>query len=105
MKEVYHFTCPARLPWILKSGELRAGENNVGGFPDPDFLWATSASVGDKTASAYHSGYHDGFAPLVRFTLSEADFEPWSEMPAKYPAWTPSEVRRLENGIKGMDPS
>jgi hypothetical protein len=72
---VYHFTDTCRLPWILHSGELRAGLNRIGGFPC-DFLWATTDSTGDRTASCNGNArafYRDGVT-----------------------RWTPEHVARLE---------
>lgn len=97
MRELYHFTDTARLPWIIRSGELRPGRNKAGGFPDPDFLWASSLAIGDRSASATTGeAYRDGTVWHVRFTLREEDFFPWSEAPDRFPVWTPEHVTRLE---------
>jgi hypothetical protein len=101
MKAVYHFTCTARLPWILDSGELRPGRNKIGGFPDPDFLWATTSALGDRSASGSAQGYRDGRVRLVRFALRAEDFTPWPEAAQAFPAWTPSAIARLEKAAAG----
>jgi hypothetical protein len=85
-EHVYHFTDTARLPWILRSGELRPGANRVGGYPDPDFLWATVDSRGARSASGGGQGYREGLVRLVRFTLRAEDFEPWPGILRRYPA-------------------
>jgi hypothetical protein len=95
VNRVYHFTCAARLPWIVASGELRPGRNQLGKYPDPDFLWATTNPRGDRTASAF-AAYRSGDLALVRLTLPEEDFEPWPEITARYPQWTPEQISRLE---------
>jgi hypothetical protein len=81
MNIVYHYTSIARLPWILESGELRPGRNKIGGFPDPDFLWATTSDKGSRTASL--EGLRD--AAVIRFTLDAADFEEWAKNPQTLP--------------------
>lgn len=94
---VYHFTDTAHLPWILQAGELRPGANRIGGFPDPDFLWATTNERGSRRAVGNHPQfYHAGKSQLVRFTLNAADFEPWREIVRRYPAWTPVQIEMLE---------
>jgi hypothetical protein len=95
MEDIYHFTCTARLPWIIASGELRPGRNQIGKFPDPDFLWATTCREGDRTASGM-LGYRKGISALVRRTLHAEDFELWPAIVARFPQWTPDQVRRLE---------
>jgi hypothetical protein len=95
---LYHHTDTARLPWILKSGELRPGRNRIGGFPDPDFLWATTDHQGDATASGNRGEhYRSGKLRQVRFVLDSADFVPWSDIPAVFPSWTPDHIERLES--------
>jgi hypothetical protein len=93
--EVFHFTCTARLPWIVTSGELRPGRNQIGNFPDPDFLWATTRSQGDRTAAGLQ-GYRKGFSALVRLTLHAEDFEAWPAITARFPQWTSKYVWALE---------
>jgi hypothetical protein len=99
---VYHFTDTARLPWILRSGELRPGSNKIGGLPDPDFLWATTNSQGDRTASSSLQSelYRGGRARMVRFTLRADDFEPWREVVSRFPAWKTAHVEMLERVAK-----
>jgi hypothetical protein len=99
--KVYHFTDTARLPFILKSGILKPGRNTLAGFPDPDFLWATTRSVGDYTASGAE-GYRRGLTRLVRFTLKRDDFVPWRQIVTTIPAWTPTHVERLERAARGL---
>jgi hypothetical protein len=92
--KIYHFTCTARLPWIVESGELRPGRNQVGGYPI-DFLWATTSSRGDRTASGMW-GYRAGGTALVRLTLHAEDFEPWPDILKRFPQWTEKHVHKLE---------
>ncbi|MCJ2069167.1 hypothetical protein MKK75_10185 [Methylobacterium sp. J-030] len=100
MSVIYHYTDTARLPWILQDGVLRPGRNTLGGFPDPDFLWATTMPIPDATASSGGQGalaaLKDGRTRTVRLTLNASDFQGWPDVTAGYPAWTPSEVKRLE---------
>ena len=102
---VYHYTDTARLPWILRDRELRPGRNQYGGFPDPDFLWATTMPIPDATASPAGQkatqALREGRTRLVRFTLRADDFCSWPAIVADYPAWTPGEVRRLEKAAHG----
>jgi hypothetical protein len=95
-KALYHFTDTARLPWIADSGELRPGRNRIGGFPDPDFVWATTSEHGDRTASASREAWHSGATLLVRFTVAPDDFMPWHAVPEVFPQWTPQQAARLE---------
>lgn len=92
---VYHFTDTARLPWIVGAKELRPSRNQIGGFPSPDFLWATTHSQGDRTAAGMQA-YREGVTALVRLTLFAEDFEPWRAIIARFPQWTIEHVRRLE---------
>jgi hypothetical protein len=100
---VYHFTDTARLPWILRSGELRPGSNKIGELPDPDFLWATTDSRGDRTASSslQSEHYRSGRARMVR-TLRADDFEPWREAVSRFPAWKTAHVEMLERVAKRL---
>jgi hypothetical protein len=101
---VYHFTDTARLPWILISRELRPGRNKIGGMPDPDFLWATTDSRGDRTASSSHQSemYRKGRARMVRFTLRAHDFEPWRKLVDRHPAWTSVFIDRLVRAARAV---
>lgn len=99
---VYHYTDTARLPFILMDGELKPGRNRIGGYPDPDFLWATTSPVGDRTASASIQACRAGRVCLVRFILRVGDFEPWCSIVARFPAWTPDQVLRLERAANRM---
>lgn len=102
MTVLYHFTDTARLPWIILSGELRPGRNKIGGFPDPDFLWATPDPRGDMTASADRGEYYrSGKVRHVRFTLDVDGFIPWSHVPTQFPQWTPAYVAMLEGAAQG----
>jgi hypothetical protein len=94
MPHVYHFTDTARLPWIVETGELRPGRNQIGGFP-VDFLWATTNAQGDRTASAMQL-YRKGVTALVRLTLRVADFELWPDILERFPQWTSEHARLLE---------
>jgi hypothetical protein len=98
---VYHYTDTGRLPHILITEELRAGRNQIGGFPDPDFLWATTSAAGDRTASASMPALRAGRTRLVRFVLPADAFEPWPDIVARIPAWTPDHVVRLERAAAG----
>jgi hypothetical protein len=98
---VYHFTDTARLPWILKSGELEVEKNRVGNFPDEGFLWATRDPRGARSAAAYWGNngraYRNGDTMLVRFTLPAQDFESWRTVIARYPSWTDKHIAALED--------
>jgi hypothetical protein len=85
---IYHFTDSARLPWILHDGHLNPGRCRLGGFPDPDFLWATTSPRGDRTASGGIGGYREGVTRLVRITLPLDDFTPWRQAANNHPEWT-----------------
>jgi hypothetical protein len=63
---------------------VRPGRNQLGNYPDPDFLWATTNPRGDRTATAF-SAYRRGDLALVRLTLPEENFERWPEITARYP--------------------
>ncbi len=99
---LYHHTDTARLPFILRTGELRPGANRIGGYPDPDFLWATTDPNGDRTSAADRGEhYRTGKTRHVRFTLDAGRFFPWSEVPARHPRWTPDQIARLEAAARG----
>src|SRR5215203_1119572 len=101
---VFHFTDTARLPWILASGELRPERNRIGGFPDLDFLWATTSPIGDRSASCGAQDYREGMTRLVRITLHVEDFEPWPQITARFPAWTADHIRQLESAARQSSP-
>ena len=102
MTSLYHFTDTGRLPWILSSRALKPGANKIGGFPDPDFLWATTDGKGDLTASADRGEhYRSGKVRHVRFTLPADGFLAWREVPARFPEWTAEFVQRLEGAARG----
>jgi hypothetical protein len=92
---VYHFTDVYRLSWIIAAKQLEGGRNQIGGYPDPDFIWATTCEQGDRTASGMEN-YRKGETPLVRFTLSGEDFEPWSLVTERHPQWKAEHVHTLE---------
>jgi hypothetical protein len=75
---LYHHTDTAHLPWILTTNELRPGRSSIGGFPNPDFLWATTDAQGDRTSMAGHSRelYRRGVICAVRFTLAADEARP-----------------------------
>lgn len=103
MERLYHFTDTARLPYILQSGELRPGRNKIGGYPDPDFLWATAQMMGDRTASAGSGAtYRSSVVRLVRISFERKHFRPWREIVKDYPQWTDFQIERLERSAKGM---
>jgi hypothetical protein len=95
---LYHFSDTGRLPWIVSTDELRPGANVLGGYPSPEFIWATSDARGSRTAAGGARGYREDACRLVRFTVDAADFEPWSGIGARYPAWTPEQVARPHGG-------
>jgi hypothetical protein len=92
---LYHFTDSAHLPWILQTRELRPGRNKIGHYPDPDFLWATTDAVGDRSVAGMQS-YRQGKTQLVRFTLAVDDFEPWPVIVRRHSQWTADQIDRLE---------
>ena len=73
MEIVYHYTDTSCLRWILEDGYLDQCANNVGDYPEPSFLWATTDSRNCKTASSCCGSakvaYPDGRIGLVRFLL------------------------------------
>lgn len=93
---VYHFTDTARLPHILLSGALVPGRSTLGGFPDPDFLWATLSPHGDRTSTGYSRYYREGQTRLVRIGLHDEDFRPWRDAVGDFPQWTDDHISRLE---------
>lgn len=99
---LYHFSSTAHLPWILDAGELRPGQNRIGGLPDPDFLWATECPLGDRTTGlTTDDRYRRGVVWSVRFTLDHVGFVRWCTVPALFPQWTVDHVAFLEKGAKG----
>lgn len=98
----YHFTDTARLPFILRDGYLRPGRNRLGGFPSPDFLWATTNHAVDATATGY-DGYRKGITRLVRITLERSDFQPIWRVIAEHPAWTAAHLGRLIATAQGSN--
>jgi hypothetical protein len=96
---VYHFTDTVRLPWIIRSGELRPDTNRIGGFPQ-DFLWATTSERGDRTSSSMSGdsvrAYREEVLQLVRFTLDPADFSDWREIVSQSPDWRMDQILALE---------
>src|SRR5262245_7429709 len=104
--KVYHFTDTARLLFILHDGALRPGRNTLGGYPSPEFVWATTDDRGEPSAAGQSHADRAGRTRLVRFTLRATDFEPWPDITASYPAWTPEQIARLERSApRGSDPS
>lgn len=101
MSVVYHYTDTGRLPFILHEGQLKPGRNQIGHYPDPDFLWATTSPLGDRTASASLDACRSGRVRLVRFVVRREDFEPWHEIVARFPAWTPELISKLETAAAG----
>lgn len=102
MAMIYHFTDSARLPWILRDRELTPGRCKIGGFPDPDFLWATGSPHGDRSASGGGKGYRDGITRLVRIALRPEDFLPWRAAATEHPDWTDEHVAQLESTAVAM---
>ncbi|UOK70431.1 hypothetical protein [Ancylobacter polymorphus] len=105
---VYHFTTSVHLPWILATGELRPGRGAsfIQGLPDPDFLWATTDSRGERTMSLSKEAYRNGELLLIRLELDDGEFWPWGEAQQRHPEWTDELVRvlNLSGIIKGADP-
>lgn len=97
---IYHFTDTARLPWILRDGELQPGRTRIGGLPDPDFLWATASARGDRTASAGIGAYKEGLVRLVRIALRQEDFQRWRIASADHPDWTSEHIDTLERSAR-----
>jgi hypothetical protein len=97
---LYHFTTSARLPRILRSGELRVPDYRDAGHPGRDFVWATSDPNGERTAAGaigtWGPEYRGGRLCRVRLTLGGDGFEPWREMVARYPGWTSDVIERYE---------
>jgi hypothetical protein len=87
--KLYHFTCTARLPWIIEANELRPYRNQIGGLSGRNLLWATTSSQVEPAASVL-----EGL--LVRLTLFADDFEPWPTMAARLSRSTIKHIRRLE---------
>ena len=93
--KLYHFTCTARLPWIIEANELRPYRNQIGGLSSPNLLWATTSSQVEPAASGLE-GYREDVVALVRLTLFADDFETWPTMVARLSQSTIEHVRRLE---------
>jgi hypothetical protein len=100
---IFHYTDSARLPWILHEQLLKPGRNQIGNFPDPDFLWATTDPLGDSTAASgtrlAKAMYRQGIVAAVRFTLAMGDFMPWAVAKEKHPQWTSQQCARLEKNV------
>ena len=101
---IYHYTSALHLPHILADGALRPGRSTQGGFPKPDFLWATTNGAGDPTVTFYDA-YRAGRIAMVRFGLDPSTFFPWAEARERNPAWTEDHVRRLEERARGASPA
>lgn len=99
---IYHFTDTARLAWILHDGNLIPGRCRVGGYPDPDFLWATANMRGDRSASGGTAGFKDGLVRLVRISLHAEDFIPWRDAADQHPDWTKEHIRSLEDAASKL---
>ena len=104
MDVVYHFTGCFVLPWIIASRELRPSRDKNDGFPNPDFLWATTSPLGDRTATGM-DGYRKNNDPLVRLTLPAEDFESWPDITKRFLSWTAKHVRILERAAHEMGQS
>ncbi|WP_018263343.1 hypothetical protein [Methylobacterium sp. WSM2598] len=98
---LYHHTDTARLAWILRSGQLRPGSNQIPGLPRQDFLWATTAAAGDATASASRDALRAGRTRAVRFGLRADDFLAWPEIVGQHPESTVEHVAHLERLAAG----
>jgi hypothetical protein len=100
MGEVFHFTDSLRLPWIIRTQQLRPSLNRVSNVPST-FLWATADMAGDRSCSAQGTAsaaeaFRRGLTAKVRLTLPRDEFELWSDVGMLYPEWTPDEVARTE---------
>jgi hypothetical protein len=106
MRNVYHFTDSARLPFILHDGELRPGLNRTGNYPS-DFVWATTSDKGSRTASgtggaSSREAYRKGMTRLVRFTFPADAFIRWQDILADHPEWTDADRKRLERSARDL---
>lgn len=108
MEHVYHFTDTVRLPWIISSGILRPTDNPHNGYPNPDFLWATTNHRGSPTATLVNNKelYKMGIIQCVRFTLDALDFQGWPQAALDHPDWTALHIATLnKTGVEmGDDP-
>src|SRR4051812_28106603 len=88
------------------SGHTRPGCNRIGGFPEPDFLWATTSPFGDYSAAASFKDFQEGRTRLVRFSLRAVDFTPWPEAARAFPAWTPELIALFKRATRfqGLSP-
>jgi hypothetical protein len=101
---IYHFTDSCRLPFILRDGWLRPGEN-IGPFP-AEVLWATELSSGDPTATyAYTPHYRMGGIYAVRFTLDRSSFFRWAELHDRVLGWGVKHDEMLLKASRGADTS
>jgi hypothetical protein len=100
---VFHYTSILHLPHIIAAKALMPGRGIMGGFPQPDFLWATKSYNVDRTATCFNEQYRTGKMPIVRLTLPEAEFGLWGEALGEWPEY---DVNRLEASAKalGVDP-
>jgi hypothetical protein len=114
MSTLYHHTTQMHLPRILRDGKLRplvirdktreyyrrsSRWRNDGDAPD--FVHATTNAERERTATvdmpdANGDGSMQDKIVRVRFTLHAEDFEPWREVVARYPSWTPELIRGHE---------
>ncbi len=108
MEYVYHYSDTVRLPWILDAGKLRPTDNPMNGYPNPDFLWASTRENGCPSAAFANRKelYKDGIINVVRFTLAAVDFKEWPDLAIDHPDWTAMHISVLnKSGIEmGDDP-
>jgi hypothetical protein len=113
-KTLYHHTTQMHLPRILRDGELRplvirkktrdyyrslSHFRNSGDAPD--FVHATTNPDHERTSTVDMGGPDEvgnvaDKIVRVRFTLQANDFEPWREVLARYPQWTPEAIKAHE---------
>jgi hypothetical protein len=108
MEYVYHYSDTVRFPWIMDSGELRPTDSPYNGYPNPDFLWATTNDKGCPSATLINRKelYKAGIMHVVRFTLSAEDFQGWPQLAIDHPDWTALHISILnKTGVDlGDDP-
>ena len=94
--KLYHYTSLAHLPHIAADGHLRGGPASDR-WP-ADFVWATTASDGDKTAPG------GGPRTTVRLTLPADAFDarPWQTAVMDGDGWLPCHVLGLVQGARTL---
>src|SRR5260370_25700830 len=113
MSTLYHPTTQMHLPRILRDGKLRplvirektrdyyrslSHFRNSGDAPDFVHVTTDPNREGTSTVEMRGAGEADIGDKIVRvrFTLHAEDFEPWREVLARYPQWTPEAIKAHE---------